>query len=102
MGVWVGLEVVQLGGVMVGLDRNWGQGLDLVSRLVQESRRGWGWVGWVSGGCTAEENEICFWNMHGQWNKTKGEGERARQRIIQRGWMGRQGGNVSDGSTGLC
>lgn len=73
---------------MVGLDRNWGQGLDLVSRLVQESRRGWGWVGRVSGGCTAEENEICFWNMHGQWNKTKGEGERARQRIIQRGGGG--------------
>lgn len=82
-----------------GMDRNWGQGLDLVSRLVQESRRGRGWgervVGGESGGCTAEENEICFWNMHGQWNKTKGEGERARQRIIQRGgwwwsWMGRQ------------
>lgn len=41
----MGLEVVQLGGVMVGLDRNWGQGLDLVSRLVQESRRGWDGVG---------------------------------------------------------
>lgn len=35
--------------------------------------------------CTMDENEICFWNMHGQWNKTKGEGERARQQIIQRG-----------------
>lgn len=51
-GPWVGLEVVQLGGVMVGLDRNWGQGLDLVSRLVQESRRGRGWgerVAWGRG-----------------------------------------------------
>lgn len=33
-----------------------------------------------------DEIEICFWNMHGQWNKTKGEGERVRQEIIQRGW----------------
>lgn len=36
------------------------------------------------GGRTVDENEICFWNMHGQWNKTKGEGERVRQEIIQR------------------
>lgn len=44
--------------------------------------------GW--GGRPVDENEICFWNMHGQWNKTKGEGERVRQEIIQRG--GRGGG----------
>lgn len=37
------------------------------------------------GGRTVDENEICFWNMHGQWNKTKGEGERVREEIIQRG-----------------
>lgn len=40
------------------------------------------------GGCPMDENEICFWNMHGQWNKTKGEGERVRQEIIQRGARG--------------
>lgn len=52
--------------------------------------------------CTMDENEICFWNMHGQWNKTKGEGERARQQIIQRG-AGEGGGcTLSDGSTGFC
>lgn len=49
----------------------------------------WGWVGgeevggWVR---TPDENKICFWNMHGQWNKTKGEGERVRREIIQYGW----------------
>lgn len=43
---------------------------------------------WGGGGCTVDENEICFWNMHGQWNKTKGEGERVRQEIIQRGGGG--------------
>lgn len=56
-----------------------------------------GGVGWGWGGCTMDENEICFWNMHGQWNKTKGEGERARQEIFQR-----VGGTLSDGSTGSC
>lgn len=40
------------------------------------------------GGRTVDENEICFWNMHGQWNKTKGEGERVREEIIQRGGGG--------------
>lgn len=44
--------------------------------------------GGEGGGCTVDENEICFWNMHGQWNKTKGEGERVRQEII---WGGRDG-----------
>lgn len=39
----------------------------------------------VRGAHTMDENEICFWNMHGQWNKTKAEGERVRQEIIQRG-----------------
>lgn len=52
--------------------------------------------------CTMDENEICFWNMHGQWNKTKGEGERARQQIIQRGAGGGGGCTLSDGSTGFC
>lgn len=37
------------------------------------------------GGCAVDENEICFWNMHGQWNKTKGEGERVRQESVQKG-----------------
>lgn len=55
--------------------------------------------GMGGGGCTVDENEICFWNMHGQWNKTKGEGERVRQEIIQRGGGG---GGLSDGSAGLC
>lgn len=48
--------------------------------------RGVGWGvgrGWVR---TVDENKICFWNMHGQWNKTKGEGERVRWEIFQEGW----------------
>lgn len=49
------------------------------------------------GGDTVDENEICFWNMHGQWNKKKGEGERVRQEIVQSGG----GGTLSDGSTGF-
>lgn len=62
-----------------------------------------GGAGAGGGGCTMDENEICFWNMHGQWNKTKGEGERVRQEIIQRGGggSGHGGGALSDGSTGL-
>lgn len=37
------------------------------------------------GVCTVDENKICFWNMHSQWNKTKGEGERVTREIIQEG-----------------
>lgn len=43
------------------------------------------------GGGTVDENEICFWNMHGQWNKTKGEGERVRQENIQKEQRGKRG-----------
>lgn len=61
-----------------------------------------GGAGGFGGGCTMDENEICFWNMHGQWNKTKGEGERVRQDIFQRGGGVEEGDTLSDGSTGLC
>lgn len=54
------------------------------------------------GGRTVDENEICFWNMHGQWNKTKGEGERVREEIIQRRGGEEGGWTLSDGSTGFC
>lgn len=40
-----------------------------------------------------DENEICFWNMHGQWNKEKvREGERESKRVG--GWV-REGGRES-------
>lgn len=76
-----GFEVEQWRGEMVELDRNCGQGLDLERRQCRRVavQGPWGW------GCTVDENEICFWNMHGQWNKTKAEGERVRQEIIQKG-----------------
>lgn len=31
-------------------------------------------------GLRRNEKESCFWNMHGQWNKERGEGERVRQK----------------------
>lgn len=74
------LEVVQLGGeTVVGLNRNRTWIWKRMGVMVQGRGVGWGlggsgWLrGWVR---TVDENKICFWNMHGQWNKTKGEGER--------------------------
>lgn len=31
-------------------------------------------------GLRRNEKGSCFWNMHGQWNQERGEGERVRQR----------------------
>lgn len=54
--------------------------------MVQGRGVGWGFALGVGGwGCTADENKICFWNMHGQWNKTKGQAERVRREIFQEG-----------------
>lgn len=49
-----------------------------------------------SGRGVANENETCFWNMHGQWNKKKGEGERAKMGDYERvgGLEGEEGGGV--------
>lgn len=85
-GAWGCLEVAQWEG-WLGQEHD----LDLERRhclrvMVQGRGVGWGvrrWGGWVR---TPDEKKICFWNMHGQWNKTKGEGERVRQEIIQDGW----------------
>lgn len=45
-------------------------------------------------GLCRNEKESCFWNMHGQWNKERGEGERVRQKT------GNGGDDMSDGSNG--
>lgn len=47
-GAWVGLEVVQLGGEMVGLDRNWGQGFGFGKEVVQEVEGKGRWGGGVA------------------------------------------------------
>lgn len=44
-------------------------------------------------GLCRNEKDSCFWNMHGQWNKERGEGERVRQKTGN-------GGDMNDGSTG--
>lgn len=43
----------------------------------------WGGYGVEGGGGGVPWNKNCFWNMHGQWNKDRGEGERVRQKILQ-------------------
>lgn len=62
-------------------------------RWSNEEVRRWSWIWKVGGdagdglegeGGVANGNETCFWNMHGQWNKKKGEGERAKMGDYER------------------